>query len=361
MAVFNATARDMGVTVTDLEHGLVTSGHDAYNVAPTLAAVQRSLPTHPALSVPDLRGVVAGSIQRASRTQGHHRQPPSHRDAPDVGARGAPPEPPGPGRGVRTRPLPAVLRNPGGGCPTVAEGRVQAPPIERARVDHDPGRSFSIDTEPDLYASFALAEAIVAEASTGLFEAVGLVPRIFVWDTAKSRFYLGEHPFAAIAEPEDLSMGSRRPPGAAYLPASSKACGPDWQLRFLDFTRDPGGRRSSALGQTAAPPRHDVPNRGRWGRPAETRPRRPVHHVLLRSGQGGRLDPAPRHHTLPLPAWLASGCDHGRRCPRRRDDARAGRAPRWGSLGDPSRERASSGSMFGPIVPLRRPSSAFVR
>ena len=38
MAVFNTTARELGVTVAEFQHGMVTRGHDAYNVAPRLAA-----------------------------------------------------------------------------------------------------------------------------------------------------------------------------------------------------------------------------------------------------------------------------------------------------------------------------------
>src|SRR5262249_11540305 len=38
MAVFNATARDRGIRVAEFQHGLVTRGHDAYNVGSSLAA-----------------------------------------------------------------------------------------------------------------------------------------------------------------------------------------------------------------------------------------------------------------------------------------------------------------------------------
>src|SRR5207342_2453626 len=47
MAVFNATARRLGVTVAEFQHGMVSKGHDAYNVAPTLAASEAYRRTQP--------------------------------------------------------------------------------------------------------------------------------------------------------------------------------------------------------------------------------------------------------------------------------------------------------------------------
>ena len=49
MAVFNATAREYGVGVAEFQHGLVTGGHDVYNVAPALEqseAYRRTLPDY---------------------------------------------------------------------------------------------------------------------------------------------------------------------------------------------------------------------------------------------------------------------------------------------------------------------------
>ena len=60
-------------------------------------------------------------------------------------------------------------------------------PLERSRVFALPAgvaQGFKSTDEPDIYPSLARAEVVVAEVSTGLFEAVGLTRRIFVWNTA---------------------------------------------------------------------------------------------------------------------------------------------------------------------------------
>ena len=79
-------------------------------------------------------------------------------------------------------------------------------PLERTRVSLLSGmqtRGVVIDENPDLYASLSMAHVVVSEVSTGLFEAVGLVDKIFVWDTPKSKFGYPNHPFRSA---ESASM-----------------------------------------------------------------------------------------------------------------------------------------------------------
>ena len=61
-----------------------------------------------------------------------------------------------------------------------------------------------IDSNPDLYYSLRTAHTVVSEVSTGLFEAVGIVDRIFIWDTQKSRFGYPMHPFEKFDSVETL-------------------------------------------------------------------------------------------------------------------------------------------------------------
>ena len=206
MAVFNATARDLGVTVAEFAHGLVTKGHDVYNVAPLLAASTAYRRTQPncflghgewgnkQFNAPVER-VAVGSPHRAACLE-------------------------------KVEPFPGVRNNVlviGDGIDTEMTlkfceelSQLVAPtrrvvfrphPLERdhhqiANCDQD--ASYSIDLNPDVYASLRESYAVVAEQSTVLFEAVGIAERIFVWKTAKSQFGLPSHPFAFFTDAKEL-------------------------------------------------------------------------------------------------------------------------------------------------------------
>jgi len=74
-------------------------------------------------------------------------------------------------------------------------------PLERTRISSLPGTQSCgvvIDANSDLYTSLSNAHAVVSEMSTGLFEAVGIVDKIFIWDTPKSRFGYPSHPFQSF-------------------------------------------------------------------------------------------------------------------------------------------------------------------
>jgi hypothetical protein len=89
-----------------------------------------------------------------------------------------------------------------------------------------------LDRAPDIYDSFAGAEVVVAEVSTALYEAIGLVPRIYAWDTPKSRFHLGEHPFKRLTDPDAL-----RQPWHEDDPivVADEIWASDWDRRFRSF------------------------------------------------------------------------------------------------------------------------------
>jgi hypothetical protein len=108
-----------------------------------------------------------------------------------------------------------------------------------------------IDRESDLYSSFANAQAVVAETSTALFEALGLVERVFAWDTPKSRFYLGSHPFESALDAYDFvaRLAGPKPSDAA---ASASLWADDWESRFQEFLGraiHPGAGHSNTEGR----------------------------------------------------------------------------------------------------------------
>jgi len=76
-------------------------------------------------------------------------------------------------------------------------------PSELFRVKDFTGK-FIIDKNNDIYSSFETAQIIVGEVSTGLFEAIGLVPNIYLLKTPRSDFSIPTHPFISIDSKEDL-------------------------------------------------------------------------------------------------------------------------------------------------------------
>jgi hypothetical protein len=207
MAVFNAAARDRGIRVAEFQHGLVTRNHDAYNVTPRLAASPGYRATQPntflaygrwwndQFNAPVDERVVLGN---PARTDALRSWAPA---------------------GERTKLL--VL---GDGIDTAAslelfaslKSQIPAPvrvvyrphPLERPSELVASLEAGDVDRERDLYASFASTRLVVGEASTALYEAIGLVPEIYAWDTPKSRFYLGDHPFGMLDDSVGLTSES---------------------------------------------------------------------------------------------------------------------------------------------------------
>ena len=239
MAVFNATSREYGVIVAEFQHGLVTGGHDVYNVAPALEqseAYRRTLPDYflgygawwnRQFNAP-MRKVVIGNPHRTAFMDmqvsvkkeqgmilvlGDGFETDSHLDF--------------------CRELASLL-------PSDFKVVFRPHPMERSRVFASTpgvGQGFQIDQEPDIYPSLAKADVAVAELSTGLFEAVGLARRIFVWNTPKSRFSLPNHPFASFDAVTDLARMIQGDSGAGVVSggASEEIWASGWQGRFRGF------------------------------------------------------------------------------------------------------------------------------
>jgi hypothetical protein len=111
-------------------------------------------------------------------------------------------------------------------------------PLERTEVKGKHGERIGnivIDGNGDLYASLQTAHAVISELSTGLFEAVGLADRFFMWETAKARFAYPSHPFQSFQQPEQLLelllvAGS----GRSAVP-SEAIWAPSWRPKYQTF------------------------------------------------------------------------------------------------------------------------------
>jgi hypothetical protein len=131
-----------------------------------------------------------------------------------------------------------------------AEGlrlRLRPHPLERALVHERHGADIGgigVDTTPDLYASLRQAQAVVSEVSTGLFEAVGIVPRLYLWDTPKARFSFPSHPFDSFTTAGELTDLLRQPGSGALRAQGSDAIWAEgWRRRYTEFlgARQVGG------------------------------------------------------------------------------------------------------------------------
>jgi hypothetical protein len=124
-------------------------------------------------------------------------------------------------------------------------------PLERAAVmaahpDHLAG-AVKIDRNQDIYHSFKSCCAVVSEVSTGLFEAVGLVKNIFIWDTPKSRFAYPSHPFFRFQTVDQLANAVTAGSGAISDEQSEQIWSPCWRARYRDFLVAVGAlRRTTA-------------------------------------------------------------------------------------------------------------------
>ena len=237
MAVFNSVARELDVTVAEFQHGMVTRGHDAYNVSPLLAAspaYQRTQPTaflaygtwwNDQFNAPI---VVRTAIGNPHRTEVLRAWRPEPTQSTILVL----------GDGVETARYLALCSHLAKSAGSALRVRFRPHPLERRRVDFSTTTHFEIDKRADLYDSLAAAYAVVGEASTALFEAVGLVERVCVWDTAKSQFFLGNHPFEIFNDPDNLldALSSGPPPPAVELPEATWAA--DWRDRFVAFVAE---------------------------------------------------------------------------------------------------------------------------
>ena len=95
-----------------------------------------------------------------------------------------------------------------------------------------------LDTHSDIYASLSESCVVISELSTGLFEATGLVEKVLLWETDKSRFAFPEIPFMSFSTMDELESilndkhsvekeSSTVPPNELWEP--------NWKQNYLCF------------------------------------------------------------------------------------------------------------------------------
>lgn len=93
-----------------------------------------------------------------------------------------------------------------------------------------------IDTNQDIYDSFSGATVVISQVSTGLFEAVGIVPIILVWDTLVTRFTYPQHPFQRFTDVNELAKILQEN-NISIMTASNQEniWAPNWKSNYLKF------------------------------------------------------------------------------------------------------------------------------
>lgn len=238
-SVFNAVSRDMGVIVAEFQHGAIQPGHDAYHFAPTLStnpAYQRTLPEYLLTYGDWWSEQVAAPVQTVAvgnphRTERLLERGPTQRE------------------GVR------VMLVLGDGMKTerhieFAERISQRlgeswsvwfrpHPLERDAVVNHSSYDWSrvrLDVERDLYKSLFSVHMVVSEASTALFEAMGVVPRIAIWRGDQANFLYPALPFDSFLDEDDLASKSEDEAfGSVNAYDAERMWAPDWRKRYAAF------------------------------------------------------------------------------------------------------------------------------
>lgn len=233
-----AAARDLNIVTAEYQHGAISAGHDAYNFAPAIfasGAYRRTLPQYlltygswwSAQVTAPVECVAIGYPARAAKLE---RMEPMSADRRDVLILGD-----GIEFDLYLELAHAVAQAIGSSGLRVV---LRPHPLERSSVAQRYGKQIDgirIDATPDIYSSFASAHTVVSEMSTGLFEAVGLVDRIVLLNTAKARFAFPVHPFAVAAsvqEVVDLVEGDGSSDPAVE---ADDLWATDWKSRYRGF------------------------------------------------------------------------------------------------------------------------------
>jgi hypothetical protein len=238
-----AAARDLGVVTAEYQHGAISSGHDAYNFAPAIfasEAYRRTLPQYlltygtwwSAQVTAPVECVAIGNPARAAKLD---QMAPLHVDRRTVLILGD-----GIEFDLYLDLARAIARAVAG---TGLEVALRPHPLERTSVLQRHGGCIDgvrIDVVPDIYTSFAQAHTVVSEVSTGLFEAVGLVARTILLNTAKSRFAYPEHPFTAANTVQEVIGLIHNVPKTPRVDADA-LWSPDWKNNYKRFLSEKAG------------------------------------------------------------------------------------------------------------------------
>lgn len=237
-AVLMTAANRAGIQTAEYQHGAISGGHDGYNFAPIVrdsAEYRDTLPRHflsygawwgEQINAP-LNTVIIGNPHREEMLAQVDAKVTSREDVLILSD------------GMEFSKYLDLARQI---APTAARKGLRVVlrphPLERTLIKSTLAESVAgvaIDGNVDLYASLRSAHAVVSEVSTGLFEAIGLADKQFMWDTAKARFGYPRHPFQSFDSAAMLlDMLMQDGAGRPAAPAAAIWATP-WRQNYLQF------------------------------------------------------------------------------------------------------------------------------
>jgi len=236
-----SAAHELGIASAEYQHGIIHSGHSAYNFADALlssASFRETLPRYflgygkwwmDQINAP-ISKIVVGNPYRTEKLAKQSSENPVRRDFLILGD------------GIETEKYLSI-------CSLLGEKiglqyrvvfRPHPSEIEATseKYGHCKG-NVAIEWEKDVYEAFKTTECLMSETSTGLFEAIGLVNRIFLWSTPKSSFCFTKHPFAPFSDVHDLIDKVRDgESGKLGLSTAEEFWAPNWKRNYRTFLLD---------------------------------------------------------------------------------------------------------------------------
>jgi hypothetical protein len=115
-------------------------------------------------------------------------------------------------------------------------------PLEREIVKSlNLPQGVELDSSSDIYDSLRESSLVISELSTGLFEAVGIVKKILLWETDKSRFAFPNLPFPSFSTIEELEEHLEESSDSSTHSEISISSGdlwePNWELNYKNFVK----------------------------------------------------------------------------------------------------------------------------
>ena len=232
-------AKHLGIVTAEYQHGAISKGHDAYNYSPTLRASEKYSALFPdyvlvygawwgrQVNVP-VSIVPIGNPHRTEMLRSMMVSPGERRQVLVLGD------------GIDTDIYLKLCNDLANSITNRYQVIFRPHPLERASVSANYPEGFAgrvrIDSNQDVYDSFKEAGAVVSEVSTGLFEAIGVVQKVFIWDTPKARFSYPVHPFRGFSDASELAhLILDEGAGRVNHQQMESIWAPNWRSNYRDF------------------------------------------------------------------------------------------------------------------------------
>ena len=241
-SIVNKVARELGIKIAEFQHGIIHPNHPAYNYSDFLCTNQeyfeKALPDYFLLygqwwgeqvNIPDpIKKVVIGNPHRTEIV--------SNLDRKDSGGNNIVVL----GNGFNVDQYTELILNLQRELGDQFEYYYRPHPGEKARENQGKvsDSNIRIDNSPDIYQMFARAKVVIAEGSTAMFEAIGLVDRIIVWDRLTDRRLLEDHPFESFKTIDDLVELLR---SAKMEYSASELWAESWRDKYKQFLKNEVG------------------------------------------------------------------------------------------------------------------------